>query len=140
MRTVDKPWGREIWWAVTDKYAAKILEVHAGHGLSLQYHQRKMESMLFRRGSGVLVLDHETLPIREGLAVTIKPGQIHRIVADSDLEIIEVSTPELDDVVRLEDDYGRAGGVPSPATAARLFRPENQPLTKEEQLHEQPRK
>lgn len=108
MKTVEKPWGREIWWAVTDRYAAKILEVRAGHALSLQFHQRKMESLLFRRGRGKLQLGDEFMPIREGLAVTILPGVLHKIVADSELEIFEVSTPELDDVVRVQDDYGRA--------------------------------
>ncbi len=111
MKTVEKPWGREIWWAVTDRYAAKILEVRAGHALSLQYHRRKLESMLFRRGSGTLLLGDESMPIREGLAVTIQPGVMHKIVADKDLEIFEVSTPDLDDVVRVQDDYGRAGTV-----------------------------
>lgn len=114
MKTVDKPWGREIWWAVTDKYVGKILEVRAGHALSLQFHRRKLESMFFRRGHGTLLLGDERVVIREGLSVTVPPGMAHKIIADSDLEIFEVSTPELDDVVRLQDDYGRGtAGMPA---------------------------
>lgn len=115
MRVVEKPWGREVWWAVTDRYVGKVLEVRSGAALSLQLHRVKMESLLFRRGSGTLVLGDRSLPVRAWLAVTIPPGTVHRIVADSDLEVIEVSTPELDDVVRLQDAYGRAGTRPAPA-------------------------
>lgn len=113
MKTVEKPWGREIWWAVTDKYVGKVLQVRAGHSLSLQYHRRKLESMYFRRGEGTLLLGEERLAIREGLSVTVPPGVVHKIIADSDLEIFEVSTPELDDVVRLQDEYGRAAAEPA---------------------------
>ncbi|BDG61039.1 cupin domain-containing protein [Caldinitratiruptor microaerophilus] len=106
-KIVEKPWGREIWYAVTDRYAGKVLEVRAGHALSLQYHRQKKETLYFRKGSGTLVLGDEEIPIRPDLSVTIEPGTRHRIVAATDLEILEVSTPELDDVVRLEDRYGR---------------------------------
>lgn len=109
MRTVVKPSGRELWWAVTDAYAGKILDVKAGHSLSLQVHRQKLESLFFARGRGHLVLGGETMPIRPGRSVTIPPGTPHRIIADTRLTVFEVSTPHLDDVVRLEDAYGRAG-------------------------------
>ncbi len=107
MQTVDKPWGREIWWAVTDRYVGKILQVKAGQSLSLQYHRRKLESMFFRRGAGWLFLHDVYHPISEGMAITVAPGVVHRVVAEEDLEIFEVSTPDMDDVVRIEDIYGR---------------------------------
>lgn len=107
VKIVEKPWGREVWWAVTDRYAGKVLEVRAGHALSLQYHREKLESLFFRRGAGTLILGEERIAIREGLAVTVHPGVLHKVIADSDLEIFEVSTPELEDVVRVQDDYGR---------------------------------
>jgi len=110
---VEKPWGREIWWAVTEKYVGKIIEVRGGESLSLQYHREKMESLYFLRGRGTLTLGEDRRPIREGLAVTIEPGTVHRIEAETDLVIFEVSTPEVEDVVRLEDRYGRTEvGVP----------------------------
>jgi mannose-1-phosphate guanylyltransferase len=108
LRIVDKPWGREIWWAQTDKYVGKILEVRAGQALSLQYHREKLESMYFWQGEGVLELGDTTWPIQPGLAVTVEPGTRHRITATTDLVIFEVSTPQVEDVVRLEDRYGRA--------------------------------
>lgn len=113
MKVVEKPWGREIWWAVTDKYVGKIIEVRRGESLSLQYHREKMESLYFLRGRGRLTLGEDSRPIEEGLAVTIEPGTVHRIEAETDLVILEVSTPEVEDVVRLEDRYGRTeAGVP----------------------------
>ena len=110
MRTVEKPWGRELWWAVTERYVGKIIEVRAGHRLSLQLHRVKMETLLFQRGTGTLTLGERTLPIEEGLCVTIPPGTVHRVEADSDVVFLEVSTPETGDVVRLADAYGRAEG------------------------------
>lgn len=104
---VLKPWGREVWWAVTPAYAAKVLEVRAGERLSLQYHRRKLETLLFERGEGELILGKERLPIFPGLTVTIQPGTLHQVIAHSNLRILEVSTPDLDDVVRVQDDYGR---------------------------------
>ncbi|MDI3269266.1 MAG: cupin domain-containing protein, partial [Bacillota bacterium] len=104
----EKPWGREIWYAVTDRYAGKILEVKAGQSLSLQYHRKKKETLYFQEGKGKLQLGDEVLEVEPGQAFTIEPGTIHRIEAVTDLRILEVSTPELDDVVRLEDRYGRA--------------------------------
>lgn len=108
LKIVEKPWGRETWWAVTDRYVGKIIEVDAGHSLSLQYHRSKLETMLFTRGQGTLVLGDERLAIREGLCVTIDPGMLHRVEAETGLTFYEVSTPETADVVRVEDDYGRA--------------------------------
>ncbi|MDI3317324.1 MAG: cupin domain-containing protein [Bacillota bacterium] len=108
-RTVEKPWGREIWWAQTDRYVGKIIEVKAGGSLSLQYHERKMESMYFVEGSGTLLLGDREIPIRPGLHVTIPPLTRHRVIATRDTRFFEVSSPEVEDVVRLEDAYGRAG-------------------------------
>jgi mannose-1-phosphate guanylyltransferase len=107
VKIVDKPWGREIWWAETPAYLGKILEVRAGHKLSLQYHREKLETLLFYQGEGVLTLAGDETPIRPGLTVTISPGVPHRIAAGTDLTILEVSTPHPEDVVRLEDAYGR---------------------------------
>lgn len=109
MKTVVKPWGRELWWAVTDAYLGKILDVKPGHSLSLQLHREKLETLFCARGRGRLTLGDETIPIRPGRSVTIPPGTLHRISADTRLTIFEVSTPHPDDVVRLEDAYGRAG-------------------------------
>lgn len=106
-KVVDKPWGREIWWAETAAYLGKILEVRAGQRLSLQYHREKLETLLFYRGEGVLTLAGRETPIRPGLAVTIEPCVPHRISAVTDLTIFEVSTAHPEDVVRLADAYGR---------------------------------
>ncbi len=118
MKVVEKPWGREIWWAVTPSYVGKIIEVRAGHSLSLQYHREKLESMYFRQGRGRLRVGDEEKEIVPGLAVTIPPGTLHRIWAGEDLEILEVSTPQVEDVVRVEDAYGRVAesgaGEPPP--------------------------
>lgn len=105
---VDKPWGKEIWWTVTNDYIGKIIEVHAGHSLSLQYHQHKRETMFFLEGNGILQLGEGFVTIKPGLIVEIPPKAIHRITADSTIVLLEVSTPQVDDVVRLEDNYGRA--------------------------------
>ena len=106
-RVVDKPWGREIWWAETQAYLGKILEVRAGHKLSLQYHREKLETLHFCRGEGRLTLAGREFPIRPGLSVTIAPGVPHRIAADTDLLVLEASTAHPADVVRLDDVYGR---------------------------------
>ncbi len=107
VRVVEKPWGRETWWAVTDRYAGKVIEVAGGHSLSLQFHERKLETMFFVEGSGTMHLGGRDLPIEPGLCVTIPPGTVHRVVAATRTVFLEVSTPELDDVVRLADAYGR---------------------------------
>ncbi|MGO8747152.1 MAG: cupin domain-containing protein [Thermoguttaceae bacterium] len=109
---VEKPWGREIWVAHTDKYAFKIIEIKAGHRSSLQYHVRKHEHIYVE--TGVLQLEWEnetgemvTLTLRPGNVVENKPGRKHRALAVEDVRLLEVSTPELNDVVRVEDDYHR---------------------------------
>ena len=107
-KMVPKPWGWEVWWAETDAYAAKILEVMAGHCLSRQYHVRKLESLYIQAGQGRILIGDTWQEARPGQVVTLPPGTVHQIEAISDLTIIEVSTPELEDVVRLEDRYGRA--------------------------------
>jgi len=113
-RTVDKPWGHELIWAHTDRYVGKILHIEAGEALSLQYHRVKDETIMVLRGR--LRFEH----FAEGAepAVTelaphqpfhIGPGVRHRMTAVEDTDVLEVSTPELDDVVRLDDRYGRTG-------------------------------
>ena len=112
---VEKPWGWELIWALTDGYAGKILFVKAGESLSLQFHNEKDESWyvldgrahveLCRAGEGIL----EEEVIVPGSAFHFPPGTVHRVTALEDTRILEVSTPHLDDVVRLEDNYGREG-------------------------------
>jgi len=111
---VEKPWGYEVRWAVTDRYLGKILHVRKGEALSLQYHERKDECLLVVRGCvdteiGFEDGDLKTHRMREGDSVHLVPGTRHRLTAVEDTDIYEVSTPEIDDVVRLEDRYGRAG-------------------------------
>lgn len=114
-RRVEKPWGHEIWWARTDRYVGKILHVKRGESLSLQYHRVKDETILLQ--SGRLLFERaaaegdplERLELAAGDVVHIRPGTLHRMTGIEDCDILEVSTPELDDVVRLEDRYGRAG-------------------------------
>ena len=108
---VEKPWGYELHWAKTDRYVGKVLHVKAGHALSLQYHNKKDETiflwtgrLLFEIGDSQALVKREMLP---GESVHITPSTIHRMTAIEDSDIFEVSTPELDDVVRLEDRYGR---------------------------------
>jgi mannose-6-phosphate isomerase-like protein (cupin superfamily) len=109
---VEKPWGYEIIWAHTDRYVGKILHIRKGECLSYQYHRVKDETI--RVLSGVLELDLERDGEREKLRLTpdeslhIVPRMKHRMIAVEDCDVLEVSTPELDDVVRLEDRYGRA--------------------------------
>ena len=106
---VEKPWGHEIRWAITEKYLGKILHIDAGHQLSLQYHEVKDESIYVLEGT-LLVKDKERVRILEvGESMRIQPGTIHRFCAPklTHVKLIEVSTPEIDDVIRLEDDYGR---------------------------------
>jgi mannose-1-phosphate guanylyltransferase len=107
-RVVEKPWGAEYIWAETERYAGKLLFVRAGHSLSLQYHERKMESMWVLAGAGTLEIDGQPRAISPGSTVTILPGTLHRLTAQVDLSVLEVSTPELDDVIRVQDVYGRA--------------------------------
>jgi mannose-6-phosphate isomerase-like protein (cupin superfamily) len=113
-RHVDKPWGWELVWAETDRYVGKLLFVRAGESLSLQYHEVKDESWLVREGRARLELGEvggtlETIEIGPGEAFHYRPRTVHRVTAIEDTLILEVSTPHLDDVVRLEDSYGREG-------------------------------
>lgn len=107
MKRVEKPWGFELWWAVTDRYAGKWIHVKQGESLSLQYHRQKHESMLVISGVAEIQLGDAIQHLKPGEAVEIPPNTRHRLTAITDLDVIEVSTPELDDVVRLEDRYGR---------------------------------
>jgi mannose-6-phosphate isomerase-like protein (cupin superfamily) len=113
-RRVDKPWGWELVWAETEHYVGKLLFVRAGQALSLQYHEVKDESWLVQEGRATLELGEvggelETIEIVAGDAFRYRPGTVHRVTAVEDTLIVEVSTPHLDDVVRLEDLYGREG-------------------------------
>jgi mannose-6-phosphate isomerase-like protein (cupin superfamily) len=114
VRRVDKPWGYELIWALSDVYCGKLLVVRAGHSLSLQLHREKDESWLVQSGRARVELGREGEAlagnvVEPGEAFRFEPGTVHRITAIEDTTILEVSTPQLDDVVRLEDDYGRAG-------------------------------
>jgi mannose-6-phosphate isomerase len=111
--TVDKPWGHELIWAKTDRYVGKILHVRAGEALSLQYHCVKDETIMVLAGrlSFEFFVEGQTPRCSElgpGEPFHIAPGLRHRMIAIEDTDVLEVSTPELDDVVRLEDRYGRS--------------------------------
>ena len=114
-RKVEKPWGYELIWAETDQYVGKVLFIKAGESLSLQFHRVKDESWLVQQGrarlelgsAGDAMLKEEV--IAAGATFRFRPGTVHRITAIDDTTIVEVSTPQLDDVVRLEDRYGREG-------------------------------
>jgi mannose-6-phosphate isomerase-like protein (cupin superfamily) len=114
-RRVDKPWGHELIWSETDRYVGKVLFVKAGESLSLQFHRTKDESWLVQAGRAKLELGSAGDPvlneevIAPGASFRFRPGTVHRLTALEDTTIVEVSTPELDDVVRLEDRYGREG-------------------------------
>jgi mannose-6-phosphate isomerase len=111
---VDKPWGYELIWALTDVYCGKVLFVRAGEALSLQFHRQKDESWYIQSGrarlelgrAGESVLGEEV--VSAGVCFHLAPGTVHRVTALEDTTILEVSTPQLEDVVRLEDRYGRA--------------------------------
>ena len=112
---VEKPWGYELIWALTDDYCGKLLFVRAGHSLSLQFHRQKDEAWYFQSGRAKLelgragdgVLSEEV--VAAGACFHYPPGTVHRVTALEDTMIVEVSTPHLEDVVRLEDNYGREG-------------------------------
>ena len=111
---VEKPWGYELIWAHTGLYVGKILHINSGAALSYQYHRVKEETIYVL--SGVLTLhvsDDDSPPrvieLRQGESFHITPGLRHRFEAKGEVDLLEASTPELDDVVRLEDRYGRAG-------------------------------
>jgi mannose-6-phosphate isomerase len=114
---VEKPWGYELHWAKTDRYVGKLIHVNAGHALSLQYHNQKDETIFLWSGKMLFEIadGHEgtgggpltTREMQPGEAVHVTPKTVHRMTAITDCDIFEVSTPELHDVVRLEDRYGR---------------------------------
>ena len=115
VRKVEKPWGHELLWALSEVYCGKILFVKAGAALSLQFHKQKDESWLVQSGRAKLELGdvgqavlHEEV-ISAGAAFRYRPGTVHRVTAIEDTTILEVSTPHLDDIVRLQDLYGREG-------------------------------
>ena len=110
MRVVEKPWGFELIWAETENYVGKLLHINAKQRLSLQYHSQKEETVFVTHGELLNYTDIESPPQRipEGQSLHVKPNQVHRFGAGAEyVELIEVSTPHLDDVVRLEDDYKR---------------------------------
>ncbi len=111
-RKVEKPWGYELHWAITDGYVAKILHINKGEALSLQYHERKDEFQYVFKGTVDIEVGGAdgslaTHRMSAGDTLHITPGTRHRLTAVEDVDIFEVSTPEIDDVVRLEDRYGR---------------------------------
>jgi len=113
-RRVEKPWGHEEIWAETDRYVGKILFIRAGHRLSLQHHEIKDETIRILSGTMAFELQNEegemvTHELTPGMSAHIQPHRKHRMEAVTDVEVLEVSTPELNDVVRHEDDYGRSG-------------------------------
>jgi quercetin dioxygenase-like cupin family protein len=112
-KRVEKPWGHELWWAQTDRYVGKLLHVKAGHQLSLQFHEQKDETIHLWSGELRLALDEkdgrglQEHVLGVGESYHVRPGVVHRMIAVTDCDILEVSTPEVHDVVRLEDSYGR---------------------------------
>ena len=113
-RRVEKPWGWELVWAETESYVGKLLHVRAGQALSLQYHEVKDEAWLVQEGRASLELgdvggELETVEIGPGDTFRFRPRTVHRVTAIDDLTVVEISTNDLDDVVRLDDRYGREG-------------------------------
>ncbi|HEX6534489.1 MAG TPA: cupin domain-containing protein [Gemmatimonadaceae bacterium] len=113
VKVVPKPWGHEVIWAHTDRYVGKILHIKGGHALSVQYHERKDETVYLLSGELTywVKVDGEMrdMQLRVGDAFRITPGTVHYMEAVTDCDVLEASTPELDDVVRLSDRYGREG-------------------------------
>ena len=113
IKTVPKPWGHETIWALTDAYVGKILHITAGQALSVQYHNVKDETvyllsgeLIYRVWDGDVARD---VDLKVGQAFRITPGTVHQMEAVTDCDVLEVSTPHLDDVVRIKDRYGREG-------------------------------
>jgi mannose-6-phosphate isomerase len=113
-KRVEKPWGHELWWGQTDRYVGKLLHITAGSQLSLQFHRQKDETIHLFRGEMILVLEEDGQlvdhPMLAGQSFRVHPGTVHRMRAVTDCDVLEVSTPEVEDVVRVQDDYGRSGG------------------------------
>lgn len=115
MIRIEKPWGYELIWAKTDRYVGKILHIQQGQKLSLQYHREKEETIILQSGKMNFIFENDQGVLEEilmlpGEAHHIPPGKKHRMIAIDDCDVYEVSTPQLDDVVRLEDGYGRVHG------------------------------
>ena len=113
VRTVPKPWGHETIWAQTERYVGKVLHIKAGQALSVQYHNKKDETVHLLNGELVYRVQMkdslDDMHLKAGESFRITPGTIHQMEAVTDCDVLEVSTPELDDVVRLSDRYGREG-------------------------------
>ena len=113
--TVPKPWGHETIWAKTDRYVGKILHVKAGHALSVQYHNKKDETVYLLSGELIYWVklpgseELKDMKLKVGESFRITPGTVHYMEAVTDCDVLEASTPELDDVVRIQDRYGREG-------------------------------
>ncbi|OFZ56033.1 MAG: cupin [Bdellovibrionales bacterium RIFOXYC1_FULL_54_43] len=118
IQKIEKPWGYELIWAKTRDYVGKVLHINRGHKLSLQFHQKKEETIFVQSGRMTLIFETDDGLMQErvlcpGQAHHIPPGRKHRMIAIEDCDVFEVSTPHLDDVVRLEDGYGRIGTTKS---------------------------
>lgn len=115
--TVPKPWGHEKIWARSARYVGKIIHINAGHELSVQFHRKKDETIHLLSGEIVYRVQRDPsdkdrlddVRLRIGESYRIAPGTVHQMVAVTDCDVLEVSTPEVDDVVRLSDRYGREG-------------------------------
>jgi len=113
IKRVEKPWGYELWWALTEKYVGKILHINKGESLSYQYHEVKDETIYLHKGEMRLEIEEvggerEETVMKAGSAIRITPFTKHRMTAITNCDILEASTPEVEDIVRLEDKYGRA--------------------------------
>ncbi len=111
-KKVLKPWGYEVWWALTDRYVGKILHINKGHSLSFQYHNVKDETIYLYTGQMLMEIEEvgkarEAIRLAPGDCIRITPLTKHRMTAIEDCDVLEVSTPEVEDIVRLEDKYGR---------------------------------
>jgi len=111
---VEKPWGYELIWGKTSQYVGKVLHINQGHQLSLQYHRKKEETILLWSGKMTFIYENdqgvlEEIVLSAGEAHHVLPGRKHRMIAVEDCDVFEVSTPQLQDVVRIEDHYGRKG-------------------------------
>jgi mannose-6-phosphate isomerase-like protein (cupin superfamily) len=113
VKVVPKPWGHEVIWAHTDRYVGKVLHINAGHALSVQYHERKDETVYLLAGELIYWVktdgEMRDMKLKVGEAFRITPGTVHYMEAVTDCDVLEASTPDLDDVVRLSDRYGREG-------------------------------
>lgn len=114
-KMVTKPWGKEVWLELNDRYCYKRIFINAGHRTSLQYHQLKLETNYIVDGEAEVWLEQDSGEIEKRRMTrneffTVRPGRKHRVVALTDLILQEVSTPEVNDVIRVEDDAGRGDG------------------------------